>query len=239
MVAVNKQQQLLDAVQRSLKRVRGTLFSEWWKHVIDSKTSDERKSKTAKNVEVANTVIDTLTQMQQDCQKEIERLKSSQNLQLEPGVSPNYYQQRDPTLLVGGVSSSWEHDYLEKLQVRLDSQNVADGLRLPGFETKNFLGCVLQALCLPKYLSKSVHRPSLWLRNLSHSILQVQTQFFQHSSNSPPFTTNCPKPNLKKTRLVCAGFAVTREVGCCLFQNLLIPCTSPISRVISSPIHLA
>ncbi|KAF9774732.1 hypothetical protein IL306_007248 [Fusarium sp. DS 682] len=38
------------------------------------------------------------------------------------GARPAFYQQRDPTLVVGGVQSGWEPDYLDSLLVRLESQ---------------------------------------------------------------------------------------------------------------------
>jgi hypothetical protein len=125
LIELNREQQFLDAIERTLKRSRWYMFSEWWKEVTDSSPSDDRSEKRKGDVQDLKDRIDDLITMRNVCNNRIQDALKSQK-QLEPGVTSAFYQQRDPTVLVGGIRTGWEHDYLSKLQIRLESQLVAN-----------------------------------------------------------------------------------------------------------------
>lgn len=133
LVKLNREQTLLDAITRKLQRLRWQMFSEWWKSVTDINPTKKRKEDTSSRVEQIEIDILKLQNKAQDCQRNIDTLKSKQ---MEPATKSSFYQQRDPTLLVGGIRSGWEPDYLQKLKIRLDSQLVTYGKKLPEFEEK-------------------------------------------------------------------------------------------------------
>ncbi|KAK5988130.1 hypothetical protein PT974_12270 [Cladobotryum mycophilum] len=128
---LNREQLLLDGVTRTQTRLRWELFAEWWRHVTDrdrpsnSREAEDKDQKTKKRVDSLGSRIDALQAAKDNSQSNIDKWSAPNNLQ--PGARPAFYQQRDPTLLVGGIKSGWQHDYLDTLQVRLDSQIVYDG----------------------------------------------------------------------------------------------------------------
>ncbi|KAK3689754.1 hypothetical protein B0T22DRAFT_403811 [Podospora appendiculata] len=125
---INKRQQLLDAVVRTTARLRWELFAAWWKVVTSPKKDhDPDSSKTL--VEGLQDRIEALVTRRGELEKEITDLAGPDETKrkVQPGARPPFYQQRDPTLLVGGVRSGWPLDYLDELQIRLESQVVAAG----------------------------------------------------------------------------------------------------------------
>ncbi|CAI4214895.1 unnamed protein product [Parascedosporium putredinis] len=126
---LNREQQLMDAIHRTTTRLRWDLFSEWWRYVTDrnltgDNKADEKQDRIVKaRVNDLGNRIDALDLRAKACQTTISQLSKGEHMQ--PGAKPAFYQQRDPTLVVGGVSSGWPHDYLDTLQVRIDSQIVA------------------------------------------------------------------------------------------------------------------
>jgi hypothetical protein len=57
---------------------------------------------------------------------------------MQKGALPIFYQQREPTLLVGGVSLSWQYDYLDDdLLVRVDEQVIGVAKRPEKNNTAN------------------------------------------------------------------------------------------------------
>ncbi|KAH7320601.1 hypothetical protein B0I35DRAFT_352023 [Stachybotrys elegans] len=117
---LNKQTRLRDAAKRRLKEQQWNAFSLWWLVVTKAKKNDETRQRVeqlAKNIKALKKCIDS-------SQEEINRLFKDEVKDFEPGVLDPFQQQRDPTLLVGGIQSGWEVDYLLKLLVRLDCQVV-------------------------------------------------------------------------------------------------------------------
>jgi hypothetical protein len=131
LLELNRFCRLKDATMRRLRRQQWFVFSNWWfavtgaqeDHIINSELTRLRKE------------IKTLENIIRDCQKHISDktgLKPGDDpnqepekvRDFEPGVHAPFTQQRDPTLLVGGVRSGWEVDYLLSLLVRLDCQVI-------------------------------------------------------------------------------------------------------------------
>ena len=129
---LNKQQRLVDATARRIKRLRSLLFCEWWRYVTLENPSKNRTDETTKKVgEIADKIKNLQDAMSASQTSILSVLKNANsNLEpqssnaesLEPGVYPPFYRQRDPTLLIGGVRSGWHADYLKNIEVRLDSQ---------------------------------------------------------------------------------------------------------------------
>lgn len=124
---LNQVQFALDLNDRTVRRLRWDMFSWWWRFVSDGQNKDpSTRGQYRKRA-------DDLTQRIANLQSERGGLQNDVNdllLQLpqaKPGVLPSVYQQRDPTLLVGGIEAGWPHDYLDKLRVRLDSEVVSAG----------------------------------------------------------------------------------------------------------------
>ncbi|KAF3908355.1 hypothetical protein AA313_de0208908 [Arthrobotrys entomopaga] len=119
---LNRHQALFDALSRRVKQLRWRMFSEWWKYcILGDKPNRERDLNTREIVETLDTLIKDLEDEASGVHRTILGLTEA-NKNFLPGSQPTYYQQRDPTLLVGGVKSGWQPDYLETLKFRLDSQ---------------------------------------------------------------------------------------------------------------------
>ncbi|CAO2658401.1 Nn.00g061240.m01.CDS01 [Neocucurbitaria sp. VM-36] len=118
---LNQTQALLDSCLRYKKQVQWTLFSRWW--VYNSCDPDVRGSDDVYRVimapltRLANTLKDKVKALQENVQSKTASLSAA-----KAGVKTSFSQQRDPTLLVGGVTSGWPQDYLEALRVRIESQ---------------------------------------------------------------------------------------------------------------------
>ncbi|KAK6516194.1 hypothetical protein TWF506_006105 [Arthrobotrys conoides] len=117
---LNRQQALYDAISRRVKQLRWRMFSEWWRYCILPDNS-HGENNTRLNVEKIGSLIKRLQEQATAVHEQIEKY-TKENKSFLPGGRPTYYQQRDPTLLVGGVKSGWQPDYLETLKFRLDSQ---------------------------------------------------------------------------------------------------------------------
>ncbi|KAL7974917.1 hypothetical protein HDV63DRAFT_364666 [Trichoderma sp. SZMC 28014] len=147
---LNRLSRLRDAAKRKLKEQQWTAFSTWWMAVTNAKDDDKLKEK----VEEIKKNITVLENCAKQAQIDIDLILKQAGISdgvvppprspnenevkdFEPGVFDPYQQQRDPTLLVGGISSGWEVDYLLALLVRLDCQvmkpKVADSPDLKAF----------------------------------------------------------------------------------------------------------
>ncbi|KAG6362796.1 hypothetical protein INS49_007890 [Diaporthe citri] len=124
LVELNRYCRLRDAAKRRLKAGRLAVFSNWWLAVTKAqKDADSRHEvdRLVEEIQVLSKTVDDFDRIIED--------KSGNDPQhpnkvkdFECGVHPPFAQQRDPTLLVGGVRSGWEIDYLLALLVRLDCQ---------------------------------------------------------------------------------------------------------------------
>ncbi|KAK0615570.1 hypothetical protein B0T17DRAFT_347175 [Bombardia bombarda] len=128
LIELNQLRRLADAVSRKLQRLRWSMFSEWWKFVtVHMPKRDQDKNKIINdafdNVALIKGSISELEIQLGDIMKEIKVIQDADADKLFlAGTLPAFQQQRDPTLLVGGVKSGWEPDYLEPLKIRLDLQ---------------------------------------------------------------------------------------------------------------------
>jgi len=126
LLLLNRTCRLRDAAQRRLKARRQAVFSNWWLAVTQAEgdLNDEIRNR----IETLVTQIKTLEGTIGDLNKIIkdasgEDPQNPNKVQdFESGVHPPFAQQRDPTLLVGGVRSGWEVDYLLRYLARLDCQ---------------------------------------------------------------------------------------------------------------------
>lgn len=136
---LNRLCRLRDAAKRRLKEQQWNAFSLWWQAVTLARPNAEIK----RRIDQIYKNIPVLKACEEKTQSEINTitagLKASDAFtptpllndpsknkvkDFEPGVLNPYQQQRDPTLLVGGIQSGWEVDYLLSLLVRLDCQVI-------------------------------------------------------------------------------------------------------------------
>ncbi|KAM7190135.1 hypothetical protein V8F20_009865, partial [Naviculisporaceae sp. PSN 640] len=116
--ALNNAQYMLEASMRALKRCRWEFFSLWFKHFSTAAPTVSRN-----DVKLVQERFDSLSRIISQQTKAVEKAKGNVRDAIE-AVHPEYYQQGDPTLMVGGVKSGWAHDFLDKVKVRLDTQTV-------------------------------------------------------------------------------------------------------------------
>ncbi|KAK4107378.1 hypothetical protein N656DRAFT_785388 [Canariomyces notabilis] len=132
---LNHAQRLADSTARQLVEVRWEMFSEWWQFACLSE--DERKSvavETKKRTDKLSTrfaTLKTLLDAEQAIVAEMSQDKTKFSKLPAPGVDPEFAEARDPTLLVGGIQAGWPDDYLDTLQVRLDSQVIRPTAPMP------------------------------------------------------------------------------------------------------------
>ncbi|KAF3936838.1 hypothetical protein ABW19_dt0204760 [Dactylella cylindrospora] len=134
--ALNATQRLLDAKKRAYKSMQWDLFSEWWKYMSDTKGKDKNAA-LKPNVLTWASQLQTLKDSIESLTKEINDKVPKGSTQYQRGIAQTFYQQRDPTLLVGGIQSGWPTDFLSPLSIRLDSQTVK-GEAVPQ-DWKNFI----------------------------------------------------------------------------------------------------
>lgn len=128
---LNRLQFASDTHERTIRRKRWDLFALWWTYVttlanLGGVNDDAVKAKVDKLAEQIHGedgrggLLASLRRLQQEVSQEKAKIAKA-----EPGVLPSMYQQRDPTLLVGGIESGWPHDFLDKLKVRLQEHIVS------------------------------------------------------------------------------------------------------------------
>lgn len=119
---LNRVQYRLDLTQRTARRVQWDLFAWWWKYVCDGENDkQDRKNIYRETTQKYTKRLTDLHKLVGQLEDRITELKEAVPL-AQPGVLSSFYQQRDPTLLVGGIESGWPHDYLDKLKARLDKE---------------------------------------------------------------------------------------------------------------------
>ncbi|KAG7142615.1 hypothetical protein HYQ45_000982 [Verticillium longisporum] len=84
------------------------------------------KSRPGPRVRKLHTRVGELENRRKDLIAEINGLAGPEKTTrtVQPGARPAFHQQRDPTLLNGGIQSGWQYDYLDDLLMRLESQTV-------------------------------------------------------------------------------------------------------------------
>ena len=119
---LNGQQIYLDAMKRAMTRLQRDIFSLWWRSVTDP-TPEGKNDKTY--AEQASKLTERFLQLKKkgdECETIINSKLDKKVMQ--PGARPAFYQQRDPTLLVGGIKSGWQYDFLDDLFVRIQDQLI-------------------------------------------------------------------------------------------------------------------
>ena len=116
---LNQAQTLVDLAARYLRQARWELFAMWWNAV-----SDEQPDKEGYAARVSRILqrIKTLEKLRDTEQQSVNDMSSQGNY--KKTTHEPFHQQRDPTLLVGGIRSGWPHAFLDLLTVRLESQTV-------------------------------------------------------------------------------------------------------------------
>lgn len=125
---MNHSQRLLDGVKRTHTSHDRKLCSKCWCVVNDPAQYNDHR-----HFEMIETAADRIT-MPQGRRVTLKGYLSGQNDKKEKdavklGVRLAFYQQRDPTLFVGGVQSGWEPDYLDSFLMRLQSQTFGSTLK--------------------------------------------------------------------------------------------------------------
>ncbi|TGJ64883.1 hypothetical protein EYR41_008891 [Orbilia oligospora] len=144
---LNSAQRFLDAILRRMQQLRWDLFSVWWKFISDHDNLNGRRD-DAYRAEVAdiNDLLTALAAARDNVQRLIngwigvntQSLRSNPQsqriteidiearfeVQPKKGTLTRFSQQRDPTLLIGGVGSGWPRDFQDKLLARLDNQVI-------------------------------------------------------------------------------------------------------------------
>ncbi|KAL4922827.1 hypothetical protein BDW62DRAFT_196835 [Aspergillus aurantiobrunneus] len=155
---LNQSQSLLDSAARWLKQSRWDLFSVWWKYVTDLDRGQARKKdQYSKQVEELRGRFLQLSQVIQEQQTAVGTIKTRLTEMgypedaIKEAVLPEFHQQLDPTLFLGGVKAGWPSDYLDALKVRIDFQIPAPPEDDPGLKDYGID-------CLPEYLRPAGRR---------------------------------------------------------------------------------
>jgi len=118
---LNRTQVLIDLAARGLAQTRWELFATWWKVVSDNDADEDAYSG---EVDGLLKRINKLEKVLADQQRATETLLDQASSPFKKGAHEPFHQQRDPSLLVGGIQSGWPYDFLDPLAVRLGSQTV-------------------------------------------------------------------------------------------------------------------
>ncbi|KAK6509003.1 hypothetical protein TWF481_003769 [Arthrobotrys musiformis] len=128
---INQYQYQIDAMARLIRYKQWTLFANWWQCMTDI-------TPTVVPADVSS-ILDQIARLQSCVGSKnggLTQLRDKLLAETPTGVvkarsASNFYDHLDPTLLLGGIESGWPVDYMEKLQVRLDSQIVTSKTPLP------------------------------------------------------------------------------------------------------------
>lgn len=125
---LNRLRLAFDTHERTIRRKRWDMFSLWWTYITTLANLKKGNDEVIKQgVDKLAGEIDSLLASAKNLQQEVDNEKAKTEIsKAEPGVLPSLYQQRDPTLLVGGIEAGWPHDFLEKLKVRLQEHVISN-----------------------------------------------------------------------------------------------------------------
>lgn len=130
---LNQAQSLLDTTCRQLSQLRWELFSSWWQFMSlpwsGAATFPNRNNFTAdRHVEkLSQRILDTisLASAQKNIVSQLSQDTTSFRQLPKAEAKTEFFQPRDPTLLIAGAQAGWPDDYLDTLRVRLDTQLIA------------------------------------------------------------------------------------------------------------------
>ena len=148
LTTMNMQQRVVNALLRRQANLQRQLYLTWFTYVADRNTgssSDQQHRVSLMTQEITSlrtqygnnaTAIGKMQSIIKAAQDNIPG-----NAAVVAGTEPNFYMQRDPTLLIAGLSSKWPTDFNEDVQVRLQSQAStyidAQGMSQPLPDTPN------------------------------------------------------------------------------------------------------
>jgi hypothetical protein len=142
LMKMNDTQLALDNALRTVDGLRWDLFSDWWKWVSAADQTPDLQTKIAAEVTTITSRLGALigptsqpsVQSIASWMTEINNYKM-QLPQAESSANDSFYQQKDPTMLVGGIQPGWQYDYLSSLLTRLESQTVTSTIDDPTWNT--------------------------------------------------------------------------------------------------------
>lgn len=121
---LNNVQQVLDSTQRQIVQLQWDMFAHWWRYV----SGDVDSPMTQTEIDSLWARVKDLRELARQQKKLIQtKLLANQTAfpqKPQEGVLREFSQPRDPTLLVSGIEAGWPDDYLDDLQVRLESQLI-------------------------------------------------------------------------------------------------------------------
>ncbi|KAJ5105024.1 hypothetical protein NUU61_002371 [Penicillium alfredii] len=118
--ALNNAQRVLDSTQRQVIQLQWDMFAHWWRFVSGDVDSPTTKTEIDTLRALVKELLDLAHRQKDIIQKKLLVFRQKP----QEGVLPEFSQPRDPTLLVSGIEAGWPDDYLDDLQVRLESQLV-------------------------------------------------------------------------------------------------------------------
>ena len=122
--SLNEAQKMLDSLRRERQNLQQQLYYVWWKFTADmGKTTKANLSSSQTALNDVRRSIGLNSGLQSDMTNSITKIKSAlSQFQLKPIVEPNFYMQRDPTLLIAGAQSKFRVSSGDNLNVRLSGQ---------------------------------------------------------------------------------------------------------------------
>ncbi|KAK6352438.1 hypothetical protein TWF730_009264 [Orbilia blumenaviensis] len=128
---LNALRHLFDGAVRRQTQLRWQIFACWWNFISDYRNKDGGKdneysrkiNQLIKNLKILNQNLAN-TQIQLD--KWVGPKAKQPLFKKDPkaGVLANFFQQRDPTLMLAGIDSGWPKDFQLSLATRLDGQII-------------------------------------------------------------------------------------------------------------------
>ena len=194
---LNQEQSRFDSLKRLNQRYQWKLFARWWDLVSSGEPTDKDNDRCKGDVKQ---ITEQLAKLKKDIELSDHAVKSvKSNQKIAPlfenrvvgeSVHPNFYLQRDPTVLVGHLQSSWPIDWLEPLSVRLntdittwenrhdlgDRHNVHQSVgiaKLPQAIQETALALITEFVHLRGDRNDSISIPAKTLRPLYHDKAEI------------------------------------------------------------------
>ena len=124
---LNELQQTWDATSRKLSLLGWALFSEFFKYVSDgtSDSAQNRKLLYSSRIPLLRTEATNLSQMQKDIDSKI--AQTAAKVPSKKVANDAFFKRKDPTLLLAGLDSGWDAEFLSNTPTRYSHQTSAAG----------------------------------------------------------------------------------------------------------------
>lgn len=122
---MNSLQMLADACTRQSKLLRWQLFAHWWQHTSQpTSTAFEQLSALEVRFKVRQLMdaLQTCLKKKKACEEGVTSLR--RDLACESGTRDVFFKRKEPTVMIAGIGSAWPTDWIDPLEIRLDSQLV-------------------------------------------------------------------------------------------------------------------